>query len=100
MGCIGTNQPWLAWWRLGQQVAADVARGQSPGAYTGEHQVGKILADPASAFQHFHQRRRHLSRFGIEGKLAEDFLHQSLNAEQQRPPRREAALGKFDEVAL
>ncbi|MNO59806.1 hypothetical protein D3C76_504020 [compost metagenome] len=100
MGGVGADQSWLARRWLGQQVAADVARGQAPGAYAGEHQVGKILADPAPTLQHFYQRRRHLSRFGIEGELSEDFLHQSLNAEQQRPPRREAALGKFDEVAL
>ncbi|MNN46016.1 hypothetical protein D3C81_1603750 [compost metagenome] len=80
MGRIGADQPWLARWWLGQQVATDVARGQSTGAYASEHQVSKVLADPASAFQHFHQRRRHLGSFSIESELAEDFLHQRLHA--------------------
>ncbi|MNT41351.1 hypothetical protein D3C72_1777090 [compost metagenome] len=100
VGCIGTNQPWLAWRWLGQQVATDVPRRQPSGTYAGEHQVSKVLADPASALQHLYQRCSHLGRFGIEGELAEDFLHQRLHAEQQRSTRRKTALRKLDEIFL
>ncbi|MCY1177951.1 hypothetical protein D9M73_182810 [compost metagenome] len=100
MGRIGADQARLAGRWLGQQVTADVTRGQSTGTHASEHQVGKVLTNPAPAFQYFHQRSGYLRRFGIESEFAEDFLHQGLDAEQQRPSCRKAALGKLDEVAL
>ncbi|MNG08376.1 hypothetical protein D3C84_917290 [compost metagenome] len=41
-----------------------------------------------------------MSGLGVEGEFAEDFLHQRLNAEQQRPARRKTTFREFDEIAL
>ena len=97
---VGADQAWLARRWLGQQVAADITRRQTTGAHAGQHQVSEVLTNPAPTLQHFHQRRRHLGGFGIEGEFAEDLLHQRLHAEQQRPPWRKTALRELDEVAL
>lgn len=82
MGRIRANQPWLAGRWLGEQVATDIARRQAPRTQAGKHQVSEVLAHAATALQHFHQRRGDLGGFGIEGKFAEDLLHQCLRAQK------------------
>src|SRR5471032_1099419 len=100
VGCIGANHPWLPRWWLGQQITTDVARRQTTGTNTRQHQVSEVLTEAAPAFQHFHQRRRHLGGLGIEGEFAENLLHQCLDAQQQRPTRWKTAFRELDEVAL
>ncbi len=78
MRCIGTDQPWLARWRLGEQIAAHITRRQATGAQTREHQMGEVLAHAPTPLQHFHQRRRDLSGLFIEGEFLENLLHQGL----------------------
>src|SRR5579871_5694220 len=54
---IGANQLRLIWWRLGDQVAAHIARRQTKRSQTGNLQLGKILAYAAATPENFRQRR-------------------------------------------
>ena len=97
---IGTDQARLARRRPGQQVAADIARGEAKCPQAGDHQVGEILADAALLLEHLHDRRRHGGCLGIELEFSEDFRHQRLGTDQDRRIGREAIGGIGGQLML
>ena len=82
---VSPDQPWLARRRPGQQVAADVTGRKAQRAQATDHQMGKVLTNTAFLFQHFKDRRRYGGRLRIKGEFLENFCHQGLCTEQNRP---------------
>ena len=81
--------------RLGLEVAADVARRQSPHAQCAGHQVGEILAHAAPLRHHLRQRGVDLGARAVIGEAGVDAMHQLQRRLGQRPARRQAGRRKF-----
>ena len=76
VGRIGADHPRLAGRRMGEDVAADIARRQAQAAQAANHQLGKVLAHATAAFEHLFQRGGYICGAVIELELVEDPLSQ------------------------
>jgi hypothetical protein len=93
MRLVGAAQCCAAWGRGGAQVAGHVAGRQAERARAGDHQTGKILADPGAARQHLGDRRVQRGLTGLEGEILVDPPSKLEQARQHRAAGREAGRG-------
>ncbi len=63
----------LPLWRVGQKIAADIARGEAERAQAGDFEMGEILADAAPDAKHLFHRGRRVGSAALEFELAIDF---------------------------
>ena len=83
---VGADQSRFARRRLGQQVAADIARRQAQSAKARDHDVRKILAHPLALRQRIDGRCVDFCAFGVVVEVLENTLHQVVGSLEHRPP--------------
>ena len=89
MGRIGTDEPRATRWRHRGQIAADVLRGQTQRAQTGDFKVGEILADAAPVLEHFPYGRGDRRGTRVVNEVAVDAPREVERGFQNRAARRE-----------